>query len=858
MISQMKTIFTRFQNSTVIFTVALRPLHDVDGSIVGYIERVEFCGDRVHLFGWSLLDNLVLLSEAGPKRIRRRLHRGDVATAMGPLRMVETKNRDGRVGFSTELDWHGDAITLCSRSDSKKVHWPIPVPSSRDKTAARRKAMVVFAGLALRNAALITCYFAKGKPKQTLLALRRRFGVDNVINRNVDQLSAKALFPSKLSTNTNTPISIIMPVYNAFELLENSLSRIEQYTDLPWNLILIEDASSDERVLPWLRSWAEMFPDKVSLIKNETNQGFINSVNRGLKQAAELERNVVLLNSDAFVPAGWASRLINPLLEDPSIASVTPMSNDATIFSVPSIARSVKINAGAVDEIDAVARATVAPLAVSAPTGVGFCMGINRQALKHVPYLDVAFGHGYGEEVDWCQKTRALGMRHVGIGNLFVEHFGGASFGVGRKNIATEASRKRITSRYPTYDAEVQRFLKDDPLHTARFTLALAYAATVHHSPIHIYLAHSMKGGAQKCMEERIASRENEGMPTIIIRIGGDNRFKIELHVAGDVHQAVTESEDVLIEVLRHLPRKHVVYSCGVGDPDPIQLPDILIAIASGSDTNLEVLFHDYFPLSPSYNLVDSTLKYRGVPATDTVDPAHIFTRPDGTQVSLAEWRECWTKLIERANTIIVFSDNSKRILMEVWPHVECRIVVHPHTITNTVPRVACRPLKSATEARIGVLGAIGDVKGAQFLSDFAWWLQKEPEAPGLVIIGEFDSRFSLPDRVNVTGSYNLDNLENLIHQYRVGVWLMPSIWPETFSYTTHEMIATGLPVLAFDLGAQGDTVRAAPNGLIVDQTPKAVMTAVRSVLAKETSGRLVKGVARSVPKTTEQPNWVG
>lgn len=45
----------------------------------------------------------------------------------------------------------------------------------------------------------------------------------------------------------------------------------------------------------------------------------------------------------------------------------------------------------------------------------------------------------------------------------------------------------------------------------------------------------------------------------------------------------------------------------------------------------------------------------------------------------------------------------------------------------------------------------------------------------------------------------------------------MASIWPETYSYTTHEMLATGLPVVSFSLGAQGDTVASHRNGIIVE-----------------------------------------
>jgi len=37
---------------------------------------------------------------------------------------------------------------------------------------------------------------------------------------------------------------------------------------------------------------------------------------------------------------------------------------------------------------------------------------------------------------------------------------------------------------------------------------------------------------------------------------------------------------------------------------------------------------------------------------------------------------------------------------------------------------------------------------------------------------------------------------------------LMLSVWPETFSYVTHELIKLKVPLFLFDIGAQGDTVR--------------------------------------------------
>ena len=52
--------------------------------------------------------------------------------------------------------------------------------------------------------------------------------------------------------------------------------------------------------------------------------------------------------------------------------------------------------------------------------------------------------------------------------------------------------------------------------------------------------------------------------------------------------------------------------------------------------------------------------------------------------------------------------------------------------------------------------------------------------------------------------------------KYGITDWLIPSIWPETFSYTTHEAIATGLPVWSFDLGAQADAIRGRRKGGVI------------------------------------------
>ncbi|WP_303193127.1 glycosyltransferase, partial [uncultured Desulfovibrio sp.] len=54
--------------------------------------------------------------------------------------------------------------------------------------------------------------------------------------------------------------------------------------------------------------------------------------------------------------------------------------------------------------------------------------------------------------------------------------------------------------------------------------------------------------------------------------------------------------------------------------------------------------------------------------------------------------------------------------------------------------------------------------------------------------------------------------------KYGVTVGLVPSVWPETFCYVVQECMQLGLPLVAFNLGAQGERVGKWEHGLLADE----------------------------------------
>jgi glycosyltransferase involved in cell wall biosynthesis len=76
-----------------------------------------------------------------------------------------------------------------------------------------------------------------------------------------------------------------------------------------------------------------------------------------------------------------------------------------------------------------------------------------------------------------------------------------------------------------------------------------------------------------------------------------------------------------------------------------------------------------------------------------------------------------------------------------------------------------------------------------------------------VVVIGSLNAAVK-SERLTVTGPYQRDDLVELVERHGVNMFFFPSVWPETFSYVVAEMIALGLPIVAFDLGAPGERLR--------------------------------------------------
>jgi teichuronic acid biosynthesis glycosyltransferase TuaG len=88
-------------------------------------------------------------------------------------------------------------------------------------------------------------------------------------------------------------VSIIMPSYNVAQFITESITSVIKQTFAHWELIIIDDCSTDDTVK---RVEEFQFDPRITLVKNEKNMGGAGSRNEGIKLAKG--RYIAFLDSD--------------------------------------------------------------------------------------------------------------------------------------------------------------------------------------------------------------------------------------------------------------------------------------------------------------------------------------------------------------------------------------------------------------------------------------------------------------------------------------------------------------------------------------------------------------------------------
>jgi len=647
------------------------------------------------------------------------------------------------------------------------------------------------------------------------------------------------------------PVSIIVPVYGGKPFLRPLVDALIETVEPRHHIVFIDDGNPDRSITAFLVALGVSL-DHVTVVSKLVNEGYLKAVATGLEVATRLnpDGHVVLLNTDVEVPAGWLERLVGPIERHPGIASATPLTNAGTICGFPNMPEDNEPFLGAtVREIDAGFAALADLPPVEIPTGVGFCMALNRRALREIGFFDLeAFGRGYGEEVDWCRRAMRHGFTNIAVPNLYVHHRHGGSFSSAEKTAQLQASGAVIRQRYPEFDAEVQDFIRADPLRPIRAAAAVRILERLGRPRTVLMFDHAGRGGTVTFRAKEIERLWGAGQAVLLVRPAAqpalgmpDDAMDIEL-----LHRACTflfpaNDFDDLAALISVLPLSEILVSSLVGYRSAETVMDVVRGLRADRNVPLRLLHHDYFPICPSLNLIDAQDRFCGVPALDTClicapTNTHVHwpdvsaaLRPSstGTSFDMAGRRRVWQDFFDLADRHVFFSKCALATMRKAFALRDDRVRIVPHLVDHMTV-LPLPPPAPGPVACVAIVGGINVAKGSKILNTMVHLADERQLPLRFELFGNIDHPIDSPRRFRDNGPYEPAELPRLIAERGCHAIFLPSIWPETYCYVLDELVGLGLPVGVFAIGGPAERLRCWPNGFIVESvTPEAALSAL-------------------------------
>ncbi len=616
-------------------------------------------------------------------------------------------------------------------------------------------------------------------------------------------------------------IDIVVPVYDAIDDVRACVASVLAHLRPDVRLVLIDDASPDPAIGEFFAELAARAHPQVTLLRNETNQGFTATANRGMLLS---RADVILLNSDTIVTAGWLDALMHCIATDPRIGTVTPFSNNAEILSFPRFCENNPWARGSDPAPVARALATMAlPTYPDIPTGVGFCMLVRRAVLDDVGVFDMVFGRGYGEENDLCVRAARRGWRNVAADNAFVVHTGARSF-TSEKEALCARNLAILLERHPHYDAMVRTYIAADPLRALRDAARMKLAAFESPGRGVLHVTHAHGGGTDVYLRTLVAHSPPGWRH--FIATAADDRWRIE-EVRGDGDVVVYDVERANDEPWRDflgglcatfdvgLIHLHQVSGCRAG----------LVTALTDFPVPFIYTVHDLFIACPTITFQGADGLYCGAQVDVAVCTRCLAAQPAFDGVDIASWRAQHHALLRAAACRIAPSQWTADTLARYFP--DCPATVIPHGASPVFPpsgrsaRLAVM-LPADDVPTVAILGAIGPDKGARRIERLAELVRARRSRLRFVLIGYMDFQhgpWQASDAVlTVHGHYAVADLPDLFAQYRVAFVLYPSAGPETFSYTLSETWCAGRAALVPPIGALAERVVANGAGWVMSE----------------------------------------
>lgn len=637
-------------------------------------------------------------------------------------------------------------------------------------------------------------------------------------------------------------VDIIIPVYNAYNYFKDCLESVVRHTHIEHRIIVVNDKSDEKALLDYLKTLKKSNVPNLIILENKQNLGFVKTTNKGMKYSKT--NDILLLNTDTVVTKNWLKKIQECAYSSGSIATATPLSNSATICSVPDFGKDNELPKGyTTDSFAKLVEEKTLRLYPEIPTAVGFCMYIKRESLNLVGYFDEKnFEEGYGEENDLSMRVKSAGFINVLDDTTFIYHKGSASFTDERRKEFQKKRLKLMEKLHPGYLALVDHFCRENPL-----------------SPIHKNIKFWLNNYSPKKKNVLFVKQYEPGPGGVGLHIldiiknvtdfnyyvlspTKENDLQLDLWKKGvktgslkfglkdkDKNKSITDREiEELFKFILSYFKIDLVHFQHL-----LSLPLSLLSIPKKNNISSLMTLHDFFIINSSAFLQKEQLDKRiFLFYKDSTEYLKDLKKKSisSHKAKLELIRLDYTKeKIKSINTLITPSEFLKSEIERLFPTPDIKVIQHGISIPKSNRIISSKNEKLT----ISFLGVAAPHKG---ITDFLKMVedQKLHGRFNWKIIGPIDNYLKLLEdlgfsnvlkKIEITGRYNRKDLPEIFQREEVDIVILTSSCPESYSFTLSESIQCNIPVVGRNLGAIGDRIKKQKFGWTYNTYQEAIST---------------------------------
>ncbi|MCK7544808.1 glycosyltransferase [Marinobacter bryozoorum] len=243
---------------------------------------------------------------------------------------------------------------------------------------------------------------------------------------------------------------------------------------------------------------------------------------------------------------------------------------------------------------------------------------------------------------------------------------------------------------------------------------------------------------------------------------------------------------------------------------------------------------HDYYTVCPSVKLLDENQVFCRGRCTPGGGECHQEAwRPEQIgalkHAGVYRWQQQFAGPLALCAGFVTTSALVRDIMLDIFPALAdkpFRLIPHGRDF-DAFDSLAEAPTPGEP-LRVVLPGYVARSKGAGVLLELA----NNPELVDVQwhVLGTVEDpeiRDQLPANVTVHGPYQVSHFAQRVADIKPHLGAVLSIWPETWCHTLTELWATGVPVLAFDLGAVGERLQQTRAGWLAPEVSASAMAAL-------------------------------